>query len=95
MKRVDSWSRWFAIPAASLLCAGIFVGMETHARERLQQSYERVHKSFEAASVHARAGLACTLHAAGGTASMGIPVSTDDDGFARFQAVRATGGDAH
>jgi hypothetical protein len=49
--------------------------------------------SYSAAAVHAAPDLQCTLYAAGSNVSTGIPVSTDDDGYARFYAVKpVTGG---
>lgn len=45
-------------------------------------------KTFEAAAVHAAPGLQCMLVAPGTEASKGIPVATDDDGYARFHAVK-------
>ena len=51
-------------------------------------------KSYAAASVHALPALECKLCPIGTDPSKGIPVSTDDDGYARFHAVRPTAGDA-
>ena len=53
-----------------------------------------VKRNFVAASVHALPGLHCQLYPAGATPSSGVTVFTDDDGFARFHAVRAAAGDA-
>jgi hypothetical protein len=49
--------------------------------------------SFSPASFSALPGLECKLYPAGGTPSKGLTVFTDDDGYARFHAVRATAGD--
>jgi hypothetical protein len=51
-------------------------------------------KSFTPASVRALPGLKCTVYSAGTEPSKGLAVFTDDDGFARFHAVRAAAGDA-
>jgi hypothetical protein len=51
-------------------------------------------KSYTPASVHASPGLECTLYPNGSAPSAGLPVYTDDDGYARFHAVRAVAGDA-
>ena len=44
------------------------------------------------ASVHAQPGLSCKLLSAGASPSAGIPVYTDDDGYARFHALRVAAG---
>jgi hypothetical protein len=51
-------------------------------------------KSFVPASFSAMPDLQCKLYPEGGTASKGLTVFTDDDGYARFHAVRATANDA-
>jgi hypothetical protein len=51
-------------------------------------------KRYEAASVAALPGLECKLYAEGSTPSKSLTVFTDDDGYARFHAVRATASDA-
>jgi hypothetical protein len=51
-------------------------------------------KSFTPASVRALPGLKCSVYPAGTDPSKGLTVFTDDDGFARFHAVRAAAGDA-
>lgn len=51
-------------------------------------------KSFTPASVHALPGLQCKLYPTGSDASLGLAVFTDDDGYARFHAVRVAAGDA-
>src|SRR5690349_8752198 len=45
-------------------------------------------EGFVPASVHAQPELQCRLHSKGSASSTGLPVSTDDDGFARFHAVK-------
>jgi hypothetical protein len=49
---------------------------------------------YEPASVRALPGLSCHVHAAGTASAKGIPVFTDDDGYARFYAKRAAQGDS-
>ena len=51
-------------------------------------------KSYEAASVLAFPGLHCKLYPTGNAPSSGVEVFTDNDGYARFYAVRAAAGDA-
>ncbi len=51
-------------------------------------------KRFEPASVAALPGLRCKLYAEGTTSAHSLDVFTNDDGFARFQAVRASASDA-
>src|SRR5580658_3347478 len=51
-------------------------------------------KSYIAASVYASAGLECKLYPQGSPVSSTLTVNTDDDGYARFHAVRAATGDA-
>src|SRR5579863_5783130 len=51
-------------------------------------------KSFTPASVRALPGLKCSVYPVGTEPSKGLIVFTDDDGFARFHAVRAASGDA-
>src|SRR5271165_1200080 len=50
-------------------------------------------RSYAAASVQALPGLECLIYPQGGASSRGLTVFTDDDGYARFHAVRATAGD--
>jgi hypothetical protein len=50
-------------------------------------------KSFTPASVLALPDLQCNVYPTGGNASVGISVATNDDGYARFHAVRASAGD--
>lgn len=51
-------------------------------------------KIYAPASVQASPGLQCKLHPIGSAPSAGLAVFTDDDGYARFHAVRAAAGDA-
>jgi hypothetical protein len=46
-----------------------------------------------AAAVHAKPGLTCKLHAAGRKAEEGLTLVTDDDGYARFYALKVKAGD--
>lgn len=48
----------------------------------------RADGSLLRAAVHAKAGLFCKLVSKGGPLSAGVPVYTDDDGYARFHAAR-------
>jgi hypothetical protein len=51
-------------------------------------------RSYSPASINASQGLECKLYPAASAPSTGVPVLTDDDGYARFYTVRATEGDA-
>jgi hypothetical protein len=50
-------------------------------------------KRYEPASVYAGRDLQCKLHAPGSSKSEQLPVFTDDDGYARFFAIRSTSDD--
>ena len=50
-------------------------------------------KSYSPASVYVSPGLQCKLYPNGGEPSAGLTVHSDDDGYARFHAVRARSGD--
>ncbi len=50
-------------------------------------------KSYEPASVRALPGLQCRLYGEGSDPSKGLRVFTDDDGYARFHAVRVSAND--
>jgi hypothetical protein len=56
-----------------------------------RQRHESAISEFSPASVRAAPDLRCTLHPPG-SPSMGIPVFTDADGYARFHAVRPSAG---
>jgi hypothetical protein len=49
--------------------------------------------SYDAASVRALPGLQCLIYPESGSPSAGLSVFTDDDGYARFHAVRQTAAD--
>src|SRR5580700_6260327 len=50
-------------------------------------------RSYAPASVQASPELQCLIYPEGGAPSAGLTVFTDDDGYARFHAVRAAQGD--
>jgi hypothetical protein len=52
-------------------------------------------KSFLPASIRAQPGLQCRLHPPGAAVTAGVPVYTDDDGYARFHALRMGAGEAN
>ncbi len=87
MEVACNWSRWLTIPGALALGFAVFFGADARAQEAAK-------KSYEAASVRAAPGLQCKLYPSGGKPAEGIPVFTDDDGYARFHAVPATSGKA-
>jgi hypothetical protein len=51
-------------------------------------------ENFEPASVHASPGLNCNVYPTGSSSTDGVPVFTDDDGYARFYAKKASQGDS-
>jgi peptidase A4-like protein len=73
--------RRFAIPGIPAIFLGAFAATGAHAQ-------------MSPASVEAAPGLQCTLHPAGSPSSDGLTVFTNNDGIARFHAVRAKHDDA-
>jgi hypothetical protein len=53
----------------------------------------QLRKVLEPASIHAGPGLQCKLYPVGSAPSAAVTVSTDDDGYARFHAVKAAAGE--
>jgi hypothetical protein len=70
------------------------VGQETRVTVPSHPIPSASRKGYEPASVRALAGLQCRLYAEGSDPSKGLTVFTDDDGYARFHAVRLTTADA-
>jgi hypothetical protein len=73
----------------------IYLGATFHARNAAGQSATTSHANrspaqseMTPATVHARARLSCHLSPKGNARSDGIPVYTDDDGYARFYAMK-------
>lgn len=64
---------------AAFICIAVFTSAQTPGTRGV--------KDFAPASVQALPGLKCNLHNIGDTVS--VPLDTDDDGYARFYAVRA------
>jgi hypothetical protein len=87
-KAIDNLSKWFAIPLALMLSLGTLWAPNACAQ------VSSAKKSYEPASIHALPGLQCKLHPTGSAPSAGVPVFTNEDGYARFHAVRAASGDA-
>ncbi len=77
---------WYAISLALALCPCTWCAPDAMDEDSAQ-------KSYEPASIHLQPGLQCMLYAPGAEPAKGIPVFTDDDGYARFHAVRAAAGD--
>jgi len=82
------------------LAVGICLAMLTASAQDKLKAPIPVHpipsapkRSYTPASVHALPGLQCNLYPTGSNASAGISVATNDDGYARFHAVRASAGD--
>jgi len=81
-----------AMSLALLLSLGILCA--ANARAEVDPDAAVAQTSYEPASVLALPELQCKLYPTGTDASEGVPVYTDDDGYARFHAVRATSVDA-
>jgi hypothetical protein len=76
-------SKLIAGSCLAILMAAAGQGQDTAALKR----------SFHPASVRALPGLECQLYPEGSVPSKGVTVFTDDDGYARFHAVRAAASD--
>jgi hypothetical protein len=92
--------RWQARMAAGT-CLGILMAVaaagqgqdQTRASTLTHPIPSAAEKSFSPASVRALPGLECLLYLEGSKPSAGLRVFTDDDGYARFHAVRETAAD--
>ena len=74
----------------AILMAAAGQGQETAAAHSISSAPKR---SFNPASVRALPGLECQLYPEGSLPSKGVTVFTDDDGYARFHAVRTAASD--
>lgn len=83
------------------LCLGAFFAISAHP-QGVSTSADRVStasasaapkKRYTAASVRALPGLQCKVYPAGSSPAAAVTVFTDDDGYARFHAVRAAAED--
>ena len=80
---------------ALLIVATAFAQNEpSHATSPVHPIPTAPKKSYTPASVRALPGLQCRIYPTGSAPSLGLTVFTDDDGYARFHAVRAAAGDA-
>jgi Tectonin domain len=100
--------RWpFRSRMAVATCVAVLMAATAFGQNHSSQFMEKVNattpihpipsapkKSYTAASVYASPGLECKLYPTGSAPSTGLTVYTDDDGYARFHAVRAAAGDA-
>jgi hypothetical protein len=87
--------RWFPIAAGLGICASALCAVSVYAQVLPAPTPPgAAQKSYVSASIHALPGLQCKLYPTGGAPSAGLEVFIDDDGYARFHAVRATTGDA-
>jgi hypothetical protein len=86
-KTINHYFPWIVTSLALAVCLGALFAPKALAQAAMQ-------KSYEAASIHAQPGLQCKLFPTGSEPSKGIAVYTDDDGYARFHAVRAEAGGA-
>ena len=79
-----SWiAPWRSIMAAGTCLALLMAGTAAGQAKR----------SYTPASVHALPGLQCRVYPEGSAPSAGLTVFTDDDGYARFHAVRVAAGE--
>src|ERR1017187_7454458 len=79
---------------ALLIVATAFAQNEpSHAASPVHPIPTALKKSYTPASVRALPGLQCRIYPTGSAPSLGLTVCTDDDGYARFHAVRAAAGD--
>ena len=96
LKLIQHRATWFSIAGALGLC--LSTSWATNARAQAAPTaataVSSAKKSYAPASIHALPGLQCKLYPAGSAPSAGLSVFTDDDGYARFHAVRAVAGDA-
>ncbi len=77
----------FSVAGALTVCLGALFAITVDAQSTASK------KSYVPASVRALPELQCKLYPTGSDPSSGLPVFTDDDGYARFHAVRASAGD--
>jgi hypothetical protein len=89
---VGIWSA--RVFTALALCLGIAATTEaaTSGSEAAVAHPSPAKNSLIRASVYAQPGLLCKLFPESGTPSAGVPVYTDDDGYARFYALRMAAG---
>jgi hypothetical protein len=99
MERSKTTNRFerLAVVAAFGLCLGALWAQSVRAVEPTSGAtpgLSQPKRSFTAASIPALPGLQCNLHPPGSELSAGVPVFTNDDGYARFYAVKMTASDA-
>jgi hypothetical protein len=89
-------SRPRILASVALALAGITLNAQTHPSRMptVHPIPSAPTKVFVPASFSALPELQCKLYPGGSDASRGLSVFTDDDGYARFHAVRATASDA-
>jgi hypothetical protein len=82
-------SSWLTLASALALCSNISVPICAHAQAELGRSSQKAPAgSYQPASIKAAPRLECKLHAKDASPDSGLPVFTDNDGYARFYAVR-------
>ncbi|HYA41228.1 MAG TPA: Ig-like domain repeat protein [Syntrophobacteraceae bacterium] len=79
---------WIVIAGVLAVCLGALCATNAAAQSAA------LDRKYVPASVRALPGLQCKVHPAGNDPSSGLTVFTNDDGYARFHAVRALPGDA-
>jgi hypothetical protein len=95
-------SAWQSKMAAGI-CLALLMAVAAAGQDKIQEEFDASalnhpipsapKKSYAPASVQALPELQCLIYPEGGATSTGLTVFTDDDGYARFHAVRAAAGD--
>ena len=85
-----------ALASVALVLAGITVNAQTHPSRipAVHPIPSAPTKAFVPASISALPELQCKLYPEGGEPAKALTIFTNDDGYARFHAVRATASDA-
>src|ERR1700693_6311806 len=99
--RLPWQSRMVAGTCLTFLMAATAYGQDAYGKDQEKSNaiapahpaHTAPKKVYTPASVHALPGLQCQLYPTGSEPSTGLEVYTNDDGYARFHAVRAAAGD--
>src|SRR5262249_6636695 len=95
-EQMETTNETWRTPAMAL-CLGSLFMMNAYAQSFRTPGEGRAQeqkKSYTPASVHALDGLKCKIHPSCSDPSTVVTVFTDDDGYARFHAVRPAAGEA-
>jgi hypothetical protein len=86
-------SKAFVSRMAAGTCLALLMAVTAIGQDRPHSIPGAPKNSYDAASVRALPGLQCLIYPESGSPSAGLSVFTDDDGYARFHAVRQTAAD--